>query len=87
MKVEHRFEVEATCPANGAAITYSVEMVLVRDDVLMVEDIDAEVTRLTEKPVFQEDFTRSLAERFGAMVTTEGKHGRFATRCSAQSVG
>jgi hypothetical protein len=89
-RTTHHFKAEGRCPINGQLDRYEVRITLVTDtygtkDVVAVEDIRTESDRLLAEPIFQEDYTRSLAAVFVANVVTRCHHaGGFFTVCEAQ---
>lgn len=78
MRVEHTFEVVATCPVDEAGDVYRVTVRCGR--VVLVEDIWAAVKKLNEKPTTQEQFTQNLHRELAAEVETLGWHSGVTTR-------
>jgi hypothetical protein len=81
MKVTHRLEIRAKCPANQSEDTYQLTVLVSR--VLLVEDILATVEKLTQEPIYQEILTVNLAQALSAQVTTRGWHSGVQTECEA----
>ena len=73
MLATHRFEVIGTCPLNGSADHYAVE-VEVNRFVEVYGLVDLAKALLLE-PCYQEDFTQKLAIMQMAKVTTTVAHG------------
>ena len=79
MRVEHSFEVTATCPVDRKPDVYSC--VVRASRVIPVEDILAAVKTVTSgPPLFQEDLTRELHRALAAEVETTGWHSGIRTR-------
>lgn len=82
MKVRHRLRATGTCPNNGLADHYTITVYC--DRVIPCEEIVAAVDGLLAVPIYQEDFTRRLADRLGCTVKTRCRHpegGRVLTEC------
>ena len=83
MMTTMRFAATATCPKDGEQIKMAVEIVTQR--FILVETVLAAAGVISASPVFQEDFTRQLAEALGrdVTVTTRGTHSGVDITCSA----
>lgn len=70
----NRYELKAGgfCPTNKRRDLFDV--VIESERTIPVEDIDRVVAGLDKMKVYQEQWTRLLAERLGAQVTTVGWH-------------
>ncbi len=72
MKVEYVLTVRATCPVDASPDIYTCT---VRSQLTIpVEKILEEAKRLSEKPVYQEDFTQALHRALSCEVETVGWH-------------
>lgn len=81
MICKYYLAVTCACPVDDGRDAYWAEFessVLVK-----VEDILAAVAPFSDKKVFQEDMTRSLARTLGCKVTTTGMHSGVLTVVSA----
>lgn len=77
----YEFQTNARCPADGAVITFDVQVISER--MITVEDLLSLTNRLTGKPIMQEPFTARLADELSAKVTTIGTHSGVKITCSA----
>lgn len=80
MKVQHSFELIATCPVDGGKDFYRCTVTL--DRLLVCEEMLDLVEQAKEGGhVYQEDLTQKLADALGAEVRTEGTHvgGKVST--------
>lgn len=82
METVHKTMIVAKCP-QGATDVYEAEF-HTGDRVILVEKILFEIARVTEKAIYQENLTQDLADRIGCKVVTRGRHGVFATECTAK---
>lgn len=82
MLVRHALKATGTCPNNGLPDHYRIAVYTT--DILFCERIAEAVDELLAKPIYQESFTRALADRLGCKVRTWCRHlhgGRVRTDC------
>lgn len=75
MIATYRFQLFARCPVDEEPDAYGV--VVVSSRTIMCEDLIATAKAIgaSDKHLAQEEITQMLARRFGAKVTTYGRHG------------
>lgn len=76
---KYTFQAGGTCPVNGRKDLFDVRVKSER--AIPVEEILGVVETLSELNAFQEEWTRHLAERLGASVTTRGWHSGVRVVC------
>ena len=87
MTTVHSTQFFGKCPL-GCVDIYFAEFTVISFGagarVLMVEDIQHQIDRLTETECTQEQLTYSLASALNCRVKTTGTHSRFQTVCVAE---
>jgi len=69
---QYRWGFRGTCPINGRSDKYYATIETKK--FIIVEDLLAYCEANKEKPIFQEAWTKKLAEKFGVSVTLIGYH-------------
>jgi hypothetical protein len=82
MKTRHHIVIRASCPVDNTEDRYDT-FVYVNGRVLKCEEIAAAAEELTREPVFQEQLTQLLANKFCCKVKTRDRHraGGIETVC------
>ncbi len=76
---KYKFKAGGTCPINGRRDLFDVT--IKSDRLVLVEDLLEVVDELNNQPIFQEGWTRALAERLGVEVVTKGWHSGVRVVC------
>jgi len=80
VKVVHTLKVRGICPVDQLPDEYTVRVVTRR--VIPVEEILAQVEKLTKEPIFQEDLTQKLHRALACTVRSIGYHSGVRTVCT-----
>lgn len=82
MRVVYNATFVADCPSDGKEIIYRVK--LISSHIILVEDLHKCFSEIKKTPIYQEDVTALLAQRFNCAVETSGSHQRVSIFCEVK---